>query len=156
VQGEDLFLIAKPGVSSNSIAGVVVLTSDREDGLLFAGELTLTQGDTVLQTTRANDGVFVFEEVQATGDLRVVVTELPAGYEQEESDGFFYNYDGAAVDDLTIRLTPTDEPTPAEPGVNWLVILLVSLGIAAAVVIITLVVRRQRKGGAANDSVPGT
>jgi len=146
VDGENLFLIAKPVVAGNSIAGTVVLTGDREDGLLFGGELQLVQGDTVLESTTAENGAFVFEEVTAMGDLRVVVTEVPAGYEQEKSDGFVYNYEGMTVDYLSIRLTPTAEPDPTSDtsGVNWLVVVLVILVIAAVAVIITLVVRRRR------------
>jgi hypothetical protein len=145
-QGENLFLVAKPVVSGNSIAGTVVLTGDREDGLLFGGTLTLTQNGKDIQSTIAKDGAFVFDNVTATGDLRVVVTQLPAGYEQKASDGFVYNYEGKTVDNLTVRLTPTaqPDPTPAASGVNLLVIGLVVLVLAAVAVIVTLVVRRRR------------
>ncbi|HWL60040.1 MAG TPA: carboxypeptidase regulatory-like domain-containing protein [Microbacteriaceae bacterium] len=149
VTGENLFLVAKqPAKTRSSIAGAVVLTSDREDGMRYAGELTLTQNGKTLQSTTATDGAFVFEDVTARGDLHIVVAALPSGYEQLPADGFVYNFAGTKVDHLTIRLTPTSPPdptpTPAAPDVTWLVIVLVALVVAAAIVITVLLVRRRR------------
>lgn len=151
VSGEDLFLVAKkPANSESSISGTVVLTSDREDGLLYAGELSLTQNGSTLQSTTAVDGAFAFEDVKARGDLRIVVVELPEGYEQMAADGLVHNFAGKRVDHLTIRLAPTVQPdptpTPAAPDLTWLVIVLIALVVAAAIVITVLIVRRRSLG----------
>ena len=148
VSGEDLFLVSKvPADPTHSIAGTVVLTSDREDGSLFAGELSLVQDGQTVQTVSAADGAFVFKDVQVTGDLRVVVDEAPEGYAQKEEDGYVYNFDGTSLDYLTIRLAPItpDESAPSRPNLTWLWILLGG-GLAAAVVVVIVQIRRRRAG----------
>jgi hypothetical protein len=147
VSGQDLFLVAKkPADTVNSIAGTVVLTGDASDGELFAGELTLTQDGKTLETTTAKDGAFVFEDVTATGDLIVLVTDPPAGYEQKPEDGVVRNYAGTTIDHLTIRLVPTvaPEPVPAAADLTWLIVLISVLILAAAAAVVILVVRRNR------------
>jgi hypothetical protein len=146
VTGQDLFLVAKkPADSTNSIAGTVVLTGDATDGEPFAGALEITQDGKTLQTTIAKDGAFVFEDVKATGDLKIVVTDVPAGYEQKLEDGEVRNYAGTTIDYLTIRLVPTvaPDPVPAAADFTWLVIVLAILVLAAAAAVVILLVRRK-------------
>lgn len=147
--GEDLFLVSKaPADPTGSIAGAVVLTSDREDGPLFSGELSLVQDGQAVQTAEVADGAFVFEGVKVTGDLRVVVTEAPEGYAQMGEDGYVYNFDGTSVDHLTIRLAPVvpDDSAPAGPDLTWLWLLLGAGVVAGGVAGGVMLARRRRAG----------
>src|SRR5690606_21725357 len=93
-------------------------------------------GGTLVLTTQAADGVFMFEDVQARGDLRVVVPTPPAGFIQDPDDGFVTGFDGTSVSHLTVQL----KPIPADSGawVWWLVggIVLLLLLVGAAIWIV--------------------
>src|SRR5690606_33794097 len=101
-----------------------------------------------LQTTTADNGAFVFEEVTATGDLAIVVDDVPAGYKQKAEDGLVRNYAGTSVDYLTIRLVPIADTesvaaAAAAAELTWIVVAIVVVVLAIIATIVIILIRRK-------------
>jgi len=144
--GVDLYLYKLPvPKASGSISGAVVETSDGVDGPPWEGVVNLVQGDTLVQTVHAKAGLFVFEDVKARGDLRVVVPTPTAGFMQDPDDGFVPDFDGTSVSHLTVQLKPV--PADQSSWIWWLVggVVLLLLLVGGA---IWFVLAQRRRGAA--------